>query len=74
LTPNPILITNARIFTGTSDNLVEGLNILIEGQTIVRLTPNTIVPPADTTVIDAKSRTLMLTRISCWRALPLTRP
>jgi imidazolonepropionase-like amidohydrolase len=54
-----VLITNAHIFTGISDKLAKGLNVLIEGHKIARLTRAAITPAADATVIDAKGRTLM---------------
>lgn len=53
------LITNVRIFNGKSDTLADGMNVLIEGNTIAKISKTAITSVAGATVIDAKSRTLM---------------
>jgi imidazolonepropionase-like amidohydrolase len=54
----PVLITNARIFDGTSDRLTEPMSVLIEGNTIARIAPS-IAAPVGATIIDSGGRTLM---------------
>ena len=53
------LIINARVFDGNSAKLAEGLNVLIEGNKIVKISKTALTPATGATVIDAKSRTLM---------------
>lgn len=55
---NRVLIGNARIFDGENDRLLEGMSVLVEGNTI-RSIARTISTPPDTTVIDAGGRVLM---------------
>lgn len=53
----PTLIRNARIFNGTAPTLIEGMDVLIEGNVIRRIARG-IDAPAGTAVIDAQGRTL----------------
>lgn len=57
-TETSILIKNARVFDGTSNELHEG-NLLIIGSKIKQISSATITPPAQATVIDAGGRVLM---------------
>ena len=52
-----ILITNANIFDGKSDQLTNGMSVLIEGNRISKIA-RTITAPKDATIIDAKGRTM----------------
>ncbi len=54
------LFTNVRIFDGTPSAARDG-NVLVDGETIARVAyaPETIVPDAQTRVIDGAGRTLM---------------
>jgi len=52
-----ILITNARIFDGQSENLTGSMSVLIEGNQITRVAAS-IAPPAGATVIDAEGLTM----------------
>jgi imidazolonepropionase-like amidohydrolase len=52
-----VLITNVRIFDGTSDKLTEPMSVLVEGNKIAKIATS-ITPPKGATVIDAKGRTL----------------
>lgn len=52
------LITNARIFDGTSPNLIDGMCVLVEDNKISRIEPN-IPVPAGATTLDAGSKTLI---------------
>jgi len=57
-TPKPsVLITNANIFDGKSENLATGMSVLIEGNKIAKIA-RSIAAPAGATTIDAKGRTL----------------
>ncbi|HYN58678.1 MAG TPA: amidohydrolase family protein [Rubrivivax sp.] len=58
-TPTQVLITNVRVFDGLGDRLAEGMNMLVEGNRIARLSRSAIAVSAGATVIDAKGRTLM---------------
>ena len=55
--PTPLVIKNARIFDGTSETLIEGRNVLVDGGRIVRIGPDAAVEGA--VVVDAAGRTLM---------------
>ena len=45
--PTQILITNARVFDGKSDTLADGMNVLIEGNKIAKVSrPKSRHPPA----------------------------
>jgi imidazolonepropionase-like amidohydrolase len=57
--PAQILITNARVFDGRGDRLSEGMNVLVEGNKIAKISSSAIAAAAGATVIDAKGRTLM---------------
>jgi imidazolonepropionase-like amidohydrolase len=51
------LMQNANIFDGTSERLVTGMSVLVEGNRITKIA-RSIAVPAGATVIDAKGRTL----------------
>ncbi|MDO3721199.1 amidohydrolase family protein [Marinobacter sp. chi1] len=53
-----VLFTNANIFDGQHEKLVTGMDVLVEGNRISRITKS-IPAPTGTTVIDAKGKTLM---------------
>ena len=50
--PNAILINNARVFNGVSDELKPG-NLLIVGSKIKQMDSGPITPPAGSQIIDA---------------------
>jgi imidazolonepropionase-like amidohydrolase len=52
-----ILVTNAKIFDGSSEKLAEGMSVLIQGNKIARIAKS-IPAPAGATVIDAAGRTM----------------
>lgn len=52
------LITNARVFDGTSEKLSEPMSVLVEGHTIAKIA-KAIDAPADAKVINANGRVLM---------------
>ncbi len=54
-----VLITNANIFDGRNEGLAEGMDILIEGNKIVKIDDSIMVTPEGVTMIDAKGKTLM---------------
>jgi imidazolonepropionase-like amidohydrolase len=56
-----ILFENVRVFDGKSDRLAAPANVLVVGNTISRISPDPIAPPADAAVtrIDGGGRTLM---------------
>jgi hypothetical protein len=54
--PAQTLITNARIFDGKSDPIPDGMNVLIEGNKIARISRTALTPATGATVIDAKGR------------------
>ncbi len=62
--PNRILITNARVFDGKSDALVDGMNVLVEGNKIAKISKSSI-SASGATVIDARGRVLMPGLIDC---------
>jgi hypothetical protein len=53
-TPNQILIKNVNVFDGKSDALLEGVDILIEGNLIKQLGKNITAP--DAMVIDGNEK------------------
>lgn len=55
--PERTLITNARIFNGTSQKLSEPMSVLVEGSKIGKIAES-IAAPSGATVIDAAGRTL----------------
>ena len=52
-----VLITNANIFDSRSDNLAQGMSLLVEGNKIARIAKS-IPAPDGATVIDAQGRTM----------------
>ena len=54
------LIINTSIFNGKSEQLAEGLSVLVEGHNISKMAKS-IEAPAGATIIDAGGRTLMPT-------------
>ncbi len=56
--PEQTLITNARIFDGTSPKLSDPMSVLVEGNKIARIA-SSISSPQGAVVIDADGRTLM---------------
>jgi len=52
------LITNANVFDGVNEKLIEGADVLIEGNLIKQIA-NDIEAPSGATVIDADGKTLM---------------
>jgi imidazolonepropionase-like amidohydrolase len=57
--PRPILLTNFRLFDGTSAALRDGLRLLVEGNRIRSLAAGNPAPPEGAQVIDCGGRTLM---------------
>lgn len=57
--PRPLLLTNFRLFDGTSPALRDGLRVLVQGGRIAALTPGNPAPPEGAQVIDCGGRTLM---------------
>lgn len=56
--PKPtVLITNANIFDGKSDQLAAGMSVLVEGNKIATIAKS-IKASSGATVIDAKGRTM----------------
>src|SRR5436305_9358332 len=53
-----ILFKSVRVFDGKSDTATDGLNLLVVGNTIAKLSREPIAPPAGATVIDGGGRTL----------------
>ncbi|MBZ5514940.1 MAG: amidohydrolase family protein [Acidobacteriia bacterium] len=53
-----ILITNARVFDGKSDTLADGMNVLVEGNKIAKISKAQIATSPGATVIDAKGRVM----------------
>lgn len=56
--PNQVLITNARVFDGVSDDLTEPMAVLVEGNKIKQMGAS-IDAPATATVIDAQGRVML---------------
>jgi imidazolonepropionase-like amidohydrolase len=54
-----VLFQNAKIFDGKSDRLLEGMNLLVEGNKIAEYRDSPIKAPPGATVIDAGGRVLM---------------
>ena len=70
-TPEPqrTLITNTRIFDGTSPTLSGPMDVLVEGNTIARIGAS-VTAPQGTRVIDADGRTLMPGLTDChWHTI-----
>jgi imidazolonepropionase-like amidohydrolase len=73
-TPQPVLIRGARIFDGSSPDLLDGLNVLIEGGRISRLAAD-VEAPGEAREIDADGRVLMPGLIDAhWHAMLATTP
>jgi imidazolonepropionase-like amidohydrolase len=53
------LIANVRIFNGKSATLADGMNVLIEGNKITKISKAPLTPTSGATIIDAGGRTLM---------------
>lgn len=53
------LISNVRIFNGKSGTLADGMNVLIEGNKITKISKAPLTPAAGAKIIDAGGRTLM---------------
>ncbi len=52
------LITNANVFNGKSEQLAEGMSVLVEGNKITKMAKS-IKAPVGATIIDAGGRSLM---------------
>jgi imidazolonepropionase-like amidohydrolase len=57
-TPNRVLFTNVNVFDGHSEALLNGMNVLVEGNLIAEVTSGSI-GAGNATVIDGGGRTLM---------------
>jgi imidazolonepropionase-like amidohydrolase len=57
--PSSTLFKNVRIFDGTNEKLETGMNILVEGNMIKRISSEPINAPAGTREIDGKGHVLM---------------
>jgi imidazolonepropionase-like amidohydrolase len=53
------LFTNVNVFNGTDNKLYQGMNVLVEGKSISRISEKAIKQPDGTTVIDGGGKTLM---------------
>ncbi len=56
--PKPLLIQNARIYDGKSDDLITGMEVLVEGNKIAEIAA-CIEAPSESRVMDADGRVLM---------------
>jgi imidazolonepropionase-like amidohydrolase len=54
-----ILITNVNVFNGVDDELANGMNVLVDGETIAEISEETITVSDGTVTIDGAGRTLM---------------
>jgi len=54
-----VLITNANIFDGENEALAKGMDVLVEGNKIVKIGKGIMVAPEGVTMIDATGKTLM---------------
>jgi hypothetical protein len=57
--PTQTLIVNARLFDGRADHLADGMNVLVAGNKIAKISRTAIGPPAGAVIVDAAGRTLM---------------
>jgi imidazolonepropionase-like amidohydrolase len=57
--PSSTLIVNAQVFDGRGSKPASGMNVLVEGNIISRISHQPLAVPAGATVIDAAGRTLM---------------
>jgi imidazolonepropionase-like amidohydrolase len=71
--PIRILITNARVFDGKSDALAEGMNVLVEGNKIAKISKSAVAAEG-ATVLDARGRVLMPGLIDAHLHLSLQMP
>jgi imidazolonepropionase-like amidohydrolase len=72
--PEQTLITNARIFDGTSPKLSGPMSVLVEGNKITRIGAS-ITAPQGATVIDAAGKTLMPGLTDChWHTMQANTP
>jgi hypothetical protein len=55
---NAVLIRNVRIFDGKTERLADGMNLLVTGNNIARISHEPIQAPADATIIDGGGRVL----------------
>jgi imidazolonepropionase-like amidohydrolase len=55
---NQILFTNVNVWDGTSDNLKNNMNVLVEGNLIKKISPN-ISASIDVMIVDGGGKTLM---------------
>jgi imidazolonepropionase-like amidohydrolase len=55
--PQQILFTNANVFDGFSPDLIEGANVLVEGNVITQVSTDAIDAP-DAFVVDASGKTM----------------
>ncbi len=55
--PPPILFTNANVFDGFSPDLIEGANVLVEGNVITQVSTDPIDAP-DAFVVDVEGKTM----------------
>ena len=55
----PIAFTNARLFDGKSDALIEGIRVVVEGKTIKSVEPAEAPLAPDARVVDCGGRVLM---------------
>ena len=58
--PPPILFTNANVFDGFSPDLIEGANVLVEGNVITQVSTDPIDAP-DAFVVDVEGKTMTIT-------------
>ncbi len=58
-TENQILFSNVQVFSGTSGQLSEPVNVLIKGNKIEKIDSKPIAPSKNTTTINGKGKTLM---------------
>jgi adenine deaminase len=57
--PTQTIIVNARLFDGRGAHLADGMNVLVVGNKIAKISRIAIAPPAGAVVVDAAGRTLM---------------
>src|SRR5690606_25558086 len=55
----PILLTNFRLFDGSSPQLRDGLHLLVEGERIAGLATGEATAPEGAQLLDCQGRTLM---------------
>ncbi len=68
--PSKILLKQVRLFDGKSDKLHDGVQVLVEGNTIAAIDPANNPPPEDATIINCDNRMLMPGMIDAhWHAI-----